>query len=206
MNLTKAAMRVAGIERVFGSGKIKRMNLLRIICETWYRLISVAKEDHVKVSDILHIDFKFEDNIINGVGVSDVLKFGFNFDETVTVSEALAIVMAWVISQSETVTCTDSLAAHMEIALGDTVSVTEFLDSEIGRGFGMGAFGEDQFGSMSQLDHNPTEYVAVLDELVSVLNAVLSDTVTCTDSLVFSSGFGSPWTEDDGFGEVPFGS
>jgi len=205
MSLSKAAMRVADIERIFGSGKLKRMNLLRIIAETWYRLIRIAKGDSVKVADLLHIDFLFADQIINQVGVSDLLQFGFNYDDEVTVSEALAIVTAWVISQADTVTATDTLVANMGVALSDSVTVTGYLDKAIGAGFGLGQFGLDRFGSMNEFDANPEEFVAVLDELVSALSAVLSDTVTVTDTILFSSGFGSPWTEGEGFGAEPFG-
>jgi hypothetical protein len=205
-NLQKAAMRIAGIERVCGSGKLHRANLLRFVMETWYRLIQVAKQDTVKVSDLLHITLAFNDTIVDGVGVSDLLKFGFNFSDTVSVSEALAIVVTWALTQSDMVTVTDSLAAHMEVMLGDTVQVREFLDSEIGSGFGMGAFGDSQFGSQSAMDHNPEEFVSCVDELAIALSCALADTVTVTDELIFSSGFGSPasWV-DDGFGNVPFG-
>ena len=183
------------------------MNLLRIVAETWYRLIQVAKQDQVKDADILHISFQFADEIIDGVGVSDLLDFGFSFDETVTVSEALAIVMTWVITESETVTVSDSLAVDMGIALSDEVTVYDSLDSVIGHGFGLGGFGTSPFGSLSFLDSNPQDFIAATDELVAAMSMVLSDTVTVTDDLIFSSGFGAPWAAgDDGFGETPFGS
>jgi len=205
MTLQKAAMRIADIERSFGSGKLKRMNLLRIVAETWYRLIRVAKQDQVQVGDLLHISFQFLDEMTDGVRVADLVKFGFNFTETVSVADALAIIVTCMLSASDTVTCADSLAASMNIALGDTVRVTGALDSEMGAGFGLDAFGMGGFGSMSFLDSNPEDFVNAVDTLVATLSAVFSDGVTCTDDLLFSSGFGSPWAEDEGFGETPFG-
>ena len=205
MSLNKAAMRIASIERIFGSGKIKRMNLLRIVAEAWYRLIKVAKQDSVKIADILNIEMIMGLDITTGVGVSDTINFGFNHTESVSVADALAIIVTWAITATETVTCTDSLAAHMEIALGDTVKVNEFLDTLIGSGYGMGGYGTSPYGSMDFLDANPQEFVGVLDELVATLNAVFADTVTCTDALIFSSGYGAPWADGDGYGETPYG-
>lgn len=206
MSLSKAAMRIADIERVFGSGKLKRMNLLRIIAETWYRLIRIAKNDSVKVADLLRIDFSFADEIINQVGVTDLLRFGFNPSDTVSVSDALAIVVAWVISTSEIVTVTESLSAHMGIAASDSVKVQEvYLDINVGKGFGLGSFGIVPFGSLYEHDSDMREFASVADELIAALAAVLGDTVTCTDALLFSSGFGSPWSEGEGFGAEPFG-
>ena len=203
--LKKAAMRIASIERIFGSGKLKRMNLLRIVAESWYRLIQVAKQDQVKVADILNIEMVMGLDFTTGVGVSDTINFGFNHTESVSVADALAIIVTWVITATETVTCTDSLAAHMEIALGDTVKVNEFLDTLIGSGYGMGGYGTSQYGAMNFLDANPQDFVGVVDELVATLNAVFSDTVTCTDALIFSSGYGAPWADGDGYGETPYG-
>ena len=205
MTLRKAAMRIADIERVFGSGKLKRMNLLRIVAEAWYRLIQVAKQDQVKVADILNIEMVMGLDFTTGVGVSDTINFGFNHTESVSVADALAIIVTWAITATETVTCTDSLATHMDIALGDTVTVNEFLDTVIGSGYGMGAYGTSRYGSMNFLDGNPQEFVGVVDELVATLNAVFSDTVTCTDDLIFSSGYGAPWADGDGYGETPYG-
>ena len=205
MTLQKAAMRIAGIERVFGSGKLKRMNLLKIVAEAWYRLIQVAKQDTVTISDVLNIQMVMGEDIYNTVRVTDLIDFGFNFSETVSVADALAIIITWAVTETDTVSCTDTLAADMNVAIGDTVTVTEFLDWEIGAGFGMGAFGDARFGSMSEFDGNPEDFVNAVDVLVADMSMVLSDTVTCTDDLIFSSGFGSPWAPGEGFGDEPFG-
>jgi len=206
MSLSKAAMRIADVERVFGSGKLKRMNMLRIIAESWYRLISVAKGDSVAIGDILNIEWLFADHFTTTVRATDLLNYGFNPSDTVTVAEALAIVMTWVATETETVTASESLVAAMGVAASDSVTVEEaHFDLDVGAGFGMEAFGEGYFGSLFDLDDAKYAYVAVAEALGIFENAVLSDTVTCTDSPLFSSGFGSPWAESDGFGVEPFG-
>lgn len=206
MSLSKAAMRIAEIERQFGSGKLKRMNLLRIVAESWYRLLKVAKQDTIRVADLLHISFLFADEIIDDVRVADLLNYGFNFDETISVDEALAIVTTWVIAETETITVSESLAASMNIGISDTVKIQEvYFDVNVGKGFGLGGFGTVPFGSLYEHDSVLDEFVATADTLVAVMSMVLSDTVTCTDELLFSSGFGSPWSEGEGFGAEPFG-
>lgn len=204
-HLQKAAMRIASVERVFGSGKAGRMNMLRIVAETWYRLIQVAKEDRVTVSDILNIEMVMGLDFNTGVRVTDSILFGFEYDETVSVADALSIVMTWVLTADESVTVTDSLAFDMQIALGDSVEVHDWLDSVIGHGYGQGGYGQSPYGSMSRLDANPKDFVSAVDTLVANLSVALSDTVTVTDSLVFSSGYGSPWAEDAGYGQTPYG-
>lgn len=204
--LYAAGMRVAGIERVFGSGKVKRGNLLRLICETWYKIMAIARDDQVVVGELLNIDMGFDLDIFETVRLREVLSAQFLYTDTISVAEALAVVLTWAVTQTEAITCTESLVARMQVVLGDTVRAAEFLDSAIGAGFGLGGFGDVPFGSLTAMDHNPDELIRALDEIVATIGAALTETITCSDSLLFGSGFGSPWADGDGFGEVPLGT
>lgn len=213
MNLNKAAMRVADVERVFGSGKLKTINLLRIIAESWYRLIQVAKGDYVTPGDQFLVDMLWEPEMLDTIRASDA-KSGWRVNallaDPIALAEAIGA-FAWQLSESptEALTTSDDLISewNIETEQSETITTHEvYIRFALGAGFGLGSFGLVRFGEAEYWDAYPSEFLLVAESLAADEAAVLAESASVAETIIFSSGFGSPWVGDSGFGLELFGN
>ncbi len=204
--LNKANMAIRAADRVFGSGKLKKMNMVRIVAECLrYYLLRHTIEDTVKAMDSLTIELGLSVGIEDLAIVLEELTADMEMSlaDTATVADALAIALVFNHMISENVTVSDVLGSTMTVALADTVKVDDFMQAWRTHGFGGGGFGESGFGGYTVWRNTDPDQVSVSMILSAILNVGLEETVTVSDEIVFSDGFGGP--KFGGFGEAPFG-
>lgn len=167
--LRKAAGIIRAADFLPGSGKNKKINLIRLLVEVLrYHLIEVAIEDRVLVSDALNVELGLNIYIDDLVHVGDDLSVGIgkNHHDTVHVSDALAILMEWRTELADIVTVSDSLSVHFNVKLNDTVQVHDTLQVWHDLfGYGRGPYGQVPYGGSVLSDNLMVDHVAVTDQL-----------------------------------------
>lgn len=208
-SLRKAAMVVKAAHRLFGSGKLSRINLIRIVAECLrYYLWSINVADTVVASDTISVECGF-DVLRNDIVIAiDELTVGWGreIEDEVTVSEALSIIAVFNSVLSDTAVASDALGADIGINLEETVKVHDVARLWTPTyGFGAGNFGIIGFGGYSLFGVLDSMTVEAADVLRLAIGAGLSDSVTVSDDdLYFTAGFGGN-DISDGFGIGPFG-
>lgn len=195
------------IERVFGSGKNRVINHLRIVAECLhYILLEGSISENVSVLDsidaILGANIDFSEQVLASDSV--FVTTGRLLSDNIASDESLSILWSIVNSLSESIPSNDdSISFNIVVGIDDSIRVLDDITAWKNTGFGSGEFGNVAFGGFTFWDDRYPEYVALLDDISSHISVVISDTVTATDSVAGSSGFGSP--NGDGFSIVPFG-
>ncbi len=206
--MRKVPMIIRAVNRIFGSGKNKQINHLRIIAENLrYILLDTTLSDTVHIMDDLEIIIGKVIDLADSIHVTDELSFieTANLEETVIIADVLEII--WAISEtlSDTITISDSLGADMVINLTDEITITDNLTIYRQVGFGSGAFGMEGFGGITKWVDSDEDEVKIIDELTMEEVTNLSDTVVISDNLICSNGFGCVGNLSSGFGNTPFG-
>ena len=205
--LQKARMVVRAADRVFGSGKLKRINLIRIVAECLrYLMIEHSIADTVAVMDALSVELGLELNLEDIIHVREDLTaaMGLAESETVTVSDVLAAVIDFNVSDPLTITVSETLAIAINVLIEDTVVLADLYESWRVHGFGGGGFGDSGFGGFVVWRNQDPDQITATDVLTVSQSAAFSDTVSASEALYFSDGFGGP--NFGGFGQAPFGS
>jgi hypothetical protein len=208
--LRKANMVIRAADRAFGSGKLRRINYIRIVAESLrYILLDQTINDTVTAFDSLTVTIGLPGFFNDSIFLSDDQVFALiviGAVETVSVAEALQIIFRINHTIAETATVGESLGCHFHVPLADSLTVTENLVvPAFSSGFGGGGFGEVNFGGSLVSVVNPLDEAMLSEVLAAVVSASLADTATATDeAIIFSAGFGGP-TIGAGYGASPFG-
>ncbi len=228
--IKKARMVVRALDRVFGSGKTGRMNMIRIVAECLhYILLEQSLSDTIKALDALSIELGVVVDLSELAVALEELRFSLNVGrtETVTAADVLNIIADWKPRIDELATASDLLYAALVIAISDTVTIEDWEEIYQMHGFGGGGFGESGFGGYVRWQNRSPDELQASDELSLALSVALgysadkaaadeygfgkggfgqtdfggwTDSVEVSDRLYFSDGFGRY-----GFGETPFG-
>ena len=206
--LRKIPLVIRAANRRFGSGKNKVINQILFVAESIrYILLTKSLSDNIIISDALTVEIGKLLDFADSIAVTDEINFecGAGFDDEITVSDALEILFKIAETINETVTVSDALAAGLSVTIEETVRILDQAQAWKQVGFGSSDFGLIGFGGITQwLDSNPDEVVMV-DELKTSVACNLSETITVSESLVASNGFGSSGSYTSGFGVIPFG-
>jgi hypothetical protein len=205
--LRKAKMRVLGLSRIFGSGKNRSINHVRLMLECLrYILIEQSAADAVLALDALDLS-------IGKLGdFSEVLAFfddlfvsvGIGADDAVVLGDDLSLVQWFAPEFEETVPALDDLSYGIGVGIDDTVKALDDCDGWRQFGFGGGEFGVVGFGGWVIWYNRAPDEVAAFDELLTMLTpGPIAETVTIDDGLYIHSGFGCPI--GSGWGLSPFG-
>jgi len=207
--LRKAAMVVKASHRLFGSGKLSRMNYIKIVAECLhYFLWSVNEADTIVVSDALSVECGFDLLLHDVVLALDQLTIGWGREiaEEITVSEVLSIIAVFNSALSDTAVASEALSIEIGINLAETVKIHDVAKCWNPQfGFGAGYFGTIGFGGYSLFGNLDSMIVEAADELALTIGPVLADSATASEILYFSAGFGGN-DISNGFGLGPFGS
>jgi len=213
--MRKMPMRIKGINRIFGSGKNKAINHLRVVAECLrYVLIDVElplagspDQNTVIVYDQLSAVIGKLIDLADHVHVEDDYSFAENagLSEEQFIEDSVDFVWNALHTFDETVTVADSLGFGWNVFIEDSVKLLELLTLWRGIGFGSQDFGRFGFGGIKQWNETNPDEVLFVDELGSDIGSTFSEVVTVSDRLEASTGFGSPGTISSGFSHLPFG-
>lgn len=208
--LRKANMVIRAADRAFGSGKLRRMNYIRIVAECLrYILLEQTMADTATVFDSLTVTIGLPGFFNDTISLTDDQVFALiviGAVETITASEALSIIFDINESIAETATAADNIACQFSSVLGDSFSVFDDLAAPaLSVGYGSGGFGLSNFGGTLQSQFAQVEEAIFTEIMAAAMGIIVSDTATATDStILFGGGFGGN-AISDGFGVSPFG-
>ena len=204
--MNKVPMVLRAMDRRFGSGKSGAINLLRIVAENlFYVLSKTSRADSVLIMDAL--SFMITEIVDNdeAVHVLEQLLIRLNLsrsDEAV-VSDMLLTIWEIRVELAEAITAMAAVHTDRATQRHDNVVMEDFPEFWSVYGFGSGGFGEIPFGGLSAWRQKNPDEVTIFAELFVALNALRTSSVIVSDSLLFSSGFGGKLSS--GFGLTPFG-
>ena len=204
--MNKVPMVLRAMDRLFGSGKSGSINLLRIVAENLFYLLSQMKqEDAVLVMDTLSMMITEIVDNDEAVHVLEQLLIRLNLsrsDEAV-VSDMLLTIWEIRVELAEVITAMAAVHTDRATQRHDTVVMEDFPEFWSVYGFGSGGFGQIPFGGLSAWRQKNPDEVTIFAQLFVALNALRTSSVIVSDSLLFSSGFGGKLSS--GFGLTPFG-
>jgi len=201
-------MVLRSVNRAFGSGKSKTINHLRIVAECLrYVLLQQHIDDTVLVFDSLDVNIGKLGDLSENVLSSDELAVVATtvLAEDQLLEDVLEVVWRMAPQLEETAIVDDAVGTDLSCALADTVNVLDNLDGKFALGFGSGKFGLVPFGSVVDWYQSAIDESYVSDEYSGHMGIGRADEITVADELAASTGFGSPGTISDGFGNIPFG-
>lgn len=208
--MRKMPLLLRQINHIFGSGKNKSINLLRIIAECLhYILIERSLNDTVQIMDDLVVVTGEWLGLSDSVHVTDgelYWEIGAAFTDTAIITDVLTLLWAIVEEYNEVMTMTDELRATVGVLFTDTVMISESLARWEEVGFGAGGFGQIGFGGLREIENGNPDEVLIVDELVMGSGVVNEDEFVMDDFLIASNGFGSAGPmRTEGFGKIPMG-
>ena len=223
--LKKARAVIRSIDRIFGSGKNKQINVLRMVAEV-VRYIRLTKSlsDTVTGQDVIAVIVGFLLEFADQVSPASEESFaiGAALTDLQGVASALDIVTTWSSTESESVTPSYTEAVDMVVNPNgvfyrrfggglipgyDWVNIKDdSLFIEILSGYGAGGYGLDRYGGYGDLVEWISDIINIQDDsLVTATGEALADTATATEDIYFSwNGFGSG-VGSSGFGSSSFG-
>lgn len=208
--LRKANMVIRAADRAFGSGKLRRINYIRIVAESLrYILLEQTMADTATVFDSLTVTIGLPGFLNDTIFLTDDQVFALiviGAVETITASEALSIIFLINETIADTATAADDIACRFYSVLGDSFSVFDDLaEPALSVGYGSGGFGLSNFGGTLQSQFAQVEEAIFSEIMAATMGLTVSDTATAADStILFSAGFGGS-VLSDGFGVSPFG-
>jgi len=201
-------MVLRSVNRVFGSGKSKTINHLRIVAECLrYVLLQQHIDDTVLAFDSLDVNVgklgDLSENVLGGDDLAVAATTGLAEEQLL--EDVLDVVWHMAPRLDDTAGIEDAVVTDLSCALADTVNVLDNLDGKFALGFGAGQFGLVPFGSVVDWYQSAMDEPYVSDEYSGHMGVGRAEEVAVADELAASTGFGSPGGISDGFGNVPFG-
>ncbi|MHB1350122.1 MAG: hypothetical protein ACYCYR_09640 [Desulfobulbaceae bacterium] len=206
--IRKMPMRVKEVARLFGSGKNKTINHLRIIAECLrYILLEQSAADAVLVFDSLTATVGKLTDIADQLHIMDYVSSAETVSsaDTAVIEDTLETLWAIVNELSEAVSVADTLTLGIEMRVDEQVVALESLDVWRNIGFGSQDFGLIGFGGMRNWNESNPDELVFADQLGAALGTYTDDEVSVQDALAASTGFGSPGNISDGYAYQPFG-
>jgi len=201
-------MVLRSVNRAFGSGKSKRINHLRLVGECLrYILLEHTIDDTVLIFDSLNVNIGKSGDLSENMLCGDELFIvsGTGLADEQMIEDELAVVWSIAPLLQDTVPIEDAVGMDWACKLEDTINIIDQLDAKFAIGFGSGQFGLVPFGSVVDWYQSAVDETYLSDEYHAHMGVNLADQVSLDDLLAASTGFGSPGTIADGFGNVPLG-
>ncbi len=228
--LSKARMAIRALNRVFGSGKTKNINLIRIFAECIrYIIHEVNLEDTVGAIDQLSIDLGRDIDLAEALYFVDQLitALGITVNDGAAIADTLEVLASYSPELMETISVSDVITCAMNILLEDDVIIEDIAEAWRLYGFGGGGYGDTGFGGYTIWKDQSPDQVRALDMLHTALSMHIGyrpgidytfgngpfgesefggypEHVRMSDELYFSDGFGG--LKVGGFGAVPYGN
>jgi hypothetical protein len=204
--MNKVPMVLRAMDRVFGSGKNSAINLLRIVAENLYYVITrVSVADATMIMDTLSMMITEIGEYADAVHVLDqlLLLADMSVADAAVVSDLLLSI--WEIRRElvESIIATEYVHTDMTTEQRDSVVMGDLPEFWSVYGFGSGGFGEVQFGGLSAWRQKSPDEIIMVERLLTALTSLRSASITLDDSLLIGSGFGGKLSS--GFGAFPFG-
>jgi len=205
--MNKVPMVIRSIDRIFGSGKNKSMNLLRIVAENFfYVIVKMSQADTVLIMDALSMMITEIGEYAEALHIIDnlIAQLDLRKADEAILSEALLSV--WEIRKelAEAVTASAAVLTDSAFPRADSVSFSDITETWSVYGFGSGGFGIIPFGGLvTAWQQKSPDIIYAFERLTTVLSVYQAATVTVSDSTATSSGFGGNLSS--GFGLSPFG-
>lgn len=206
--LMKALGVVRSASRNFGSGKLTRVNFIRVVAEVArYLFVSKSLADSVTISDSIQIDFGLDVFLEELAAFVEKAVFDYQavHEDYVSVADAVSIVADFDKALSESVSAVDSQIFNLSVSLSDSVAPADSIAPQLVFGFGVGGFGGGVFGGVPVIVQTSAESTLLEDVIALFLSTVFSATVTVSEDLYFTAGFGGN-DITDGFGGGLYGS
>ncbi|MDH4320854.1 MAG: hypothetical protein OEV73_05070 [Desulfobulbaceae bacterium] len=205
--MRKTPMEILSADRVFGSGKGRRINRIRIKAINWFYLLkSLTLNNGVSAIDsLIGVLGKYLE-LADGVQPVDLLKILIELPTSDAVSVAEALASEWVIRTDvvDGITTGDALSCELQLDLFDGVTAWDRLIIWRDIGYGGGGYGEHGYGGVALWIGPRDDEAGLLDELLVALKVGLSEEVTAGEELLFSDGYGNP-AMGSGYGLSPYG-
>ena len=204
--LDAVPMEIRAIDRLFGSGKSRSINQLRVLAENLrYVLQKIELEDSIGVWDSLSILAAMLGDLAEVISVADELvpDIGTGISKTITVADIFEII--WVMNETleTTVSVGDELAGYLDIELTDSVQLTDNITSFEGAGWGTTPWGSTGWGGNVSHFSDQADTLRIVDIVYGLLEIAVGDSVQITDSITYSTGWSSP--RGPGWGTTPWG-
>jgi predicted DNA-binding protein len=204
--MNKVPMVVRAMNRQFGSGKNSSINLLRIVAENLFYLLSkVSRTDAVLIMDALSIMITEIGDYAEVVHALEQLVVRLNVSRTDEAAVADLLLVIWEMRQNlaEAVTATAAVHADQTSERNDTVVIGDFPEAWSVYGFGSGGFGQVPFGGLSAWKQKHPDQISIFERLITALSVYRASAVVPSETLLIGSGFGGKLSS--GFGLSPFG-
>jgi hypothetical protein len=206
--MVKLPVVIRATNRIFGSGEAGQINLINIIAESFrYIKRSISLGDEVSINDAINILIGLSLNLADGVNSSDEIKLAFGkiIEEYVAATDLFSIIQEYNLVIDETTTTSDSISFHLQLLFQENVTTSDVIAFSRNYGYGSGGYGvESGYGGVLDFGFTATDLTNVIDDISFNFATVLTDTVSSSDTIAFSDGYGSP-VIGDGYGLVPYG-
>jgi hypothetical protein len=205
--MNKVPMVLRAMDRRFGSGKNGSINLLRIVAENLYYLLTkMNRADAVLVSDAMTF-------VVTEIGHFDdlahvidelLLRLNMSHADAVAVADLLQLLMDYRPIVADAVTTAVAMYADLSGQQADTVVLAD-TSPEVWAvyGFGSGSFGEVMFGGLSAWRQKSPDQISIFERLLVAISTALDAAAEVDEELLIGSGFGGHLSS--GFGASPFG-
>lgn len=200
--MNKVPMVLRAMNRIFGSGKSGAINLVRIVAENlFYVLTQLNRADAVLIMDTLSMMITEIGEYAEVVHVIDILLLQTNLNKAdqVTVSDMLLTIWEIRLQLSEAVTASATVRSDQTWARFDSAIIEDFPEFWSVYGFGAGGFGQVPFGGLSAWRQKSPDELTIFEQLFMALSVLRASSVTPSDSLILSSGFGGKLSSGFGF-------
>lgn len=217
---------VRAVNRLFGSGKLERINTLPVTAEAIRQKNMVLMlEDSVQALDSIDLSVASELDLSDLVVAIDDLVAGWpkGVIDQVVVEDEIDVILSAGELVNDTVSVQEELAMDLAVALTDDVMVHDAASILHSRGYGSGGYGDIPYGSRVTFEPAMEDIALVSDDDISVVTAyhleleddvliedgllsseALFDTVIADDSdIILSGGYGG--SLGAGYGNAPYG-
>jgi hypothetical protein len=205
--MNKVPMVLRAMNRQFGSGKNSSINLLRIVAENlFYIMTKISRADAVLIiMDTLSTMIVQAHEYAEAVHAVEQLLAHLDLNRTdeAMVSDALLSIWEIRMEMAEALTVTEAVRADRSAKRQDSVVMEDFPEFWHVYGAGSGGFGQVPFGGLSAWRHKSPDELMIFAELIVALSALRASSFVMSDNLVISSGFGGKLSS--GFGNSFFG-
>lgn len=173
-SLKKARAIIRAADRIFGSGKLNRINTLRMVAEVVrYILLQKTLSETVTVFDNIAFLFAFNNlmDLSDVISTSDSVSIeeGRAIADGVTFADTFSILMDWAASIGESVVLTDLLSFDFAVIIGDSIVIQDISTQVIIGGYGTDRYGYKWGGKPTILDVQG-DSIGISDEVTVVLN------------------------------------
>lgn len=217
---------ISNNQRLFGSGKLSRINTIQLIGESIRNIyLSIKLEDILKPFDSIKISEKNAEDAEDLSTVEEDISIiqSTKVIETALTNDVINITSIFNKSIPEIISHIENIDVKLTMNLSDSVNIIDSVYVGYTPCFGACGFGMLPFGSKTFEFHDTDDSTGASDEikvsLIKILtieddvivnddadvSELIQDSISTNEELIFSSCFGSPVVGSTGFGLTLFG-